>query len=68
MQVKIGVQFTLPDELHTEHTIDDAVLVYSVDRTIYLKLLHPRGFFFEEIALRVMNTVLAVSSARYSIS
>lgn len=42
---KNGVHFTLPDKLTSEHTLDDAVLVYSHDRMTYLRLLHPRYLF-----------------------
>lgn len=32
-----GVQFTLPNELHSERTVDLAILVYSIERT-FLRL------------------------------
>lgn len=35
----MAVHFTLPDELHCEHTKHDAVLVYSHDRATFLTFL-----------------------------
>lgn len=31
--LKVGARFTLPDELHIEHTTDDVILVYVIHMT-----------------------------------
>lgn len=43
MKCKMGETFTLPNELHIEHTMDNAVLVYSLDGTTFIKLLSARS-------------------------
>lgn len=41
---KVGAQFTLPDHLRRKHAVDDDILVYSTDRTIFLDY-YTRGYF-----------------------
>lgn len=46
---KMGVQFAVPDELHSKHTIDDPILVYSQYQTTFLSLLHAKLLFHEMV-------------------
>lgn len=47
----MGVHFTLPVELRGERTMDNAILVYSHDRTSFLRLLYtiPSEIIFQEV-------------------
>lgn len=53
MQSKFGMQFTLPDEPHSEHATDNAVLVNSQDGATFLALLR----MFVHVVLRSKVTV-----------
>lgn len=45
---KMGVQFTHPVELHSGHTMDDVILVYSNDRTTFFQTV-TSDFIFQEV-------------------
>lgn len=53
MQLKFGMQFTFPDEVHIEHATDNAVLVNSHDVATFLGLLR----MFVHVVLRSEVTV-----------
>lgn len=38
---KMSLYFIPIDEVHSEHALDDVLMVYSHDVTTFLKLLHP---------------------------
>lgn len=42
--------FTVLDEFDSEHTMDDALLVYPHDLTTFFQTITPVGFFFQEMA------------------
>lgn len=45
---KMGVQFTHPDKLQSEHTMNNAALVHPHDQQTFLRLLHLS--YFQEMA------------------
>lgn len=46
---QISVLVTLPDELHSKNTMDDAIMIHCHDRTAFLTLLDPILFFQEKV-------------------
>lgn len=55
---KADVQFSLSEELHSEQAMDDTTVVYSHDRTTFLRLLRPSLIFQEmtEVFQVLVNT------------